>query len=925
MTIGRKMGLGFGVLLGLVVTLAVVVLFHLAEMNRQFTFVIQHDAINANARNLLKLVVDMETGQRGFVITGLDEFLEPYDSALASFTKLLDEEKVLVRDNPPQIALLEMIGTAVEEWQNKAATPEIAMRRRVGEATVDARHLQEILSLGVGKRLMDNFMALGHEIEVAFSEQGDWEGAFAVEIIEKCMADREDGQRGFLITGKEEFLDKYHAGEQEKLPQYFARLRSLVSERGRTNELSEKVDRLEKLTVEWSHKAAEPEINARREMNEHSESIYDVAALLEAGTGKRILDRVRGNFSKFIKEEEDLTAKRYASASQAASSTTSTTILLALVSVMFGGVIAIKITRGITNPVRKLAGALGMVAKGDLSQQVETKAKDEIGELSRSFNQMVGDLKRLDEDRTQADLELEVTMNQLGLAKQLADAANDSKSEFLANMSHEIRTPMTAILGFAENLLDADLSDSERLNCIQTIRRNGEYLLGLINDILDLSKIEAGKIVLERKDCHPCRIVSEAASMMGMHADAKGLPFNIEYIGAIPETIQSDPTRLRQILINLIGNAIKFTEAGTVHIVTRVVDDRDVPCLQFDVIDTGRGMTKEQVARLFQPFMQADTSTTRKFGGTGLGLTISKRFAELLGGDITVVETEIGVGSTFRATVATGSLDGVKILEDPLSATAVAEDAHEVAQGSGSDLHGLRILLAEDGLDNQRLISFVLKKAGADVTVNENGQLAFDAALAARDKGKPFDAILMDMQMPVMDGYEATSQLRQKGYSGPIIALTAHAMAGDREKCIEAGCDDYATKPIDRKKLISMIRTCVSKGETALPLQANTCHVLVSELTDEGMFELVEMFVGELPEKIAGMEKAIGEQDLASLAMLAHQLTGSAGGYGFPSITVSAKEIEQGAKANDSLKTLERQIGALADLCRRARASVPTS
>ncbi len=265
----------------------------------------------------------------------------------------------------------------------------------------------------------------------------------------------------------------------------------------------------------------------------------------------------------------------------------------------------------------------------------------------------------------------------------------------------------------------------------------------------------------------------------------------------------------------MIGNAIKITEVGAVRLVTRLVDDADEPCLQFDVIDTGRGMTDEQVAKLFQPFMQADTSTTRKFGGTGLGLTISKRFAELLGGDITVAATEMGVGTTFRATVTTGPLDAVKMLDDPTSATVVADAASAVAPVAPSDLHGLRILLAEDGPDNQKLISHILKRAGADVTVADNGTIAVEATLAARDEGTPFDCILMDMQMPVMDGYEATGQLRQRDYSGPIIALTAHAMDSDREKCIKAGCDDYATKPINRKNLIEKIRKHLAPADMA--------------------------------------------------------------------------------------------------------------
>ncbi len=397
-------------------------------------------------------------------------------------------------------------------------------------------------------------------------------------------------------------------------------------------------------------------------------------------------------------------------------------------------------------------------------------------------------------------------------AKAVAESASAAKSDFLANMSHEIRTPMTAILGFAENMLDVEQSDSERLNCVHTIRRNGEYLLCLINDILDLSKIEAGEMVAECRDCHPCRVIAEVASLMRVPAAAKGLLLNIEYTGAIPETIPSDSTRLRQILINLIGNAIKFTETGTIRLVTSLVGSDDKPYLQFDVIDTGRGLTESQANKLFQPFMQADTSTTRKFGGTGLGLTISKRFAELLGGDVVISETELGVGSTFRATVATCRLDGMRMLDDPLSATTVPDAPVSVAQESQSDLQGFRILLVEDNRTNQALIVGMLKKVGADVSVEENGRLALDRVLASMQRTSgghsqpPFDLILMDMQMPVMDGYKATGALRKEGYTGPIIALTANAMQGDGEECLQAGCDDYATKPIDRKKLIELIR-----------------------------------------------------------------------------------------------------------------------
>ena len=269
------------------------------------------------------------------------------------------------------------------------------------------------------------------------------------------------------------------------------------------------------------------------------------------------------------------------------------------------------------------------------------------------------------------------------------------------------------------------------------------------------------------------------------------------------------------------------------------------------------------------------------------------------------------------------------MLEDPATAIFAKPGAPGAATNAGDAPLDCQILLAEDSPDNQRLIGHILRKAGAEVTIVENGKLAIEAALTARDEGTPFDVILMDMQMPVMGGYEATGLLRKKGYSGPIIALTAHAMEGDRNKCIVAGCDDYATKPIDRTKLIEMIRKRQQKSlhiskEIATMPDTEYTNALVSELNDEDMLELVEMFVAELPDKIAAIEQAIAEGDLATLAMLAHQLKGSAGGYGFPSITDLASGIESSAKASEGLETLKEQVGALADLCDRARASAPT-
>jgi PAS domain S-box-containing protein len=411
---------------------------------------------------------------------------------------------------------------------------------------------------------------------------------------------------------------------------------------------------------------------------------------------------------------------------------------------------------------------------------------------------------------------------ELILASHAAEAATRAKSAFLANMSHEIRTPMTAILGFADVLRDEIICCpvcAENATCqrrrvgqeaVNTIQRNGEHLLGLINDILDLSKIEAGKFQIDPSRCSPIQLVAEVVSMMRVRAAEKHLELKTELACPLPKTVLTDPLRLRQVLVNLMGNAIKFTDQGEIRLAVRLISDDGPSRLRFDVTDTGVGMNEEQLGKLFQPFNQVDSSSTRKVGGTGLGLCISKHLAEVLGGHIEV-RSAPGKGSTFSVTINPGPLDGIDVIHNAQEAFLDRPSTTTPAASDSSALQG-RILLAEDGPDNRRLIAMLLTKVGAHVTAVENGQLAVDVALAACDAGEPFDVILMDMQMPVMDGYEATRQLRQRGHTIPIVALTAHAMAEDCQKCLDAGCDGYATKPIDRQKLLATVAPWLARG-----------------------------------------------------------------------------------------------------------------
>jgi signal transduction histidine kinase/CHASE1-domain containing sensor protein/ActR/RegA family two-component response regulator len=383
-------------------------------------------------------------------------------------------------------------------------------------------------------------------------------------------------------------------------------------------------------------------------------------------------------------------------------------------------------------------------------------------------------------------------------AQEQAESASRAKSAFLANMSHEIRTPLTAILGFTDLLRDTSGSATEqqRLDAIATIHNAGNHLLTIINDILDLSKVEAEKMTLETIETPVGEILREVETLLKPRAHGKGIAYTTALEGPIPDRIMSDPTRFRQILMNLTGNAVKFTECGGVTVSASQAHAATGPRLHIEVRDTGSGIAPEQSQSLFEPFEQANETVTRRHGGTGLGLAICSRLATLMGGSVTLVRTAPGEGSAFRLdlplTPAPNSTT-ISRLEDAANPSTQA-----ASSAPSTSLQG-RILLAEDGVDNQRLIAFHLRKAGATVDIADNGRIALDRLTQA---DPPYDLLITDMQMPEMDGYTLASELRARGDDIPIIALTAHAMPEDRRKCEQAGCDDYATKPIDKEVLV---------------------------------------------------------------------------------------------------------------------------
>lgn len=543
--------------------------------------------------------------------------------------------------------------------------------------------------------------------------------------------------------------------------------------------------------------------------------------------------------------------------------------------------------------------------------------------------------------------ELEGQKVELRKAKQEVEDANRAKSEFLARMSHEIRTPMNAILGYADVLRRGmEANEQERYEYLTTIQKSGQHLLCLINDVLDLSKVESGRLDLDLTRCEPHQIVNEVLDVLRIRAEEKVLTLENATTEPIPQTILADPVRLRQIVTNLVGNAIKFTEKGGVKVAMRLVSDRNRSSrLAIAVMDTGMGIAAKDQVKIFDPFTQADASVARRFGGTGLGLSISRRFAQAMGGEI-AVESEPGRGSVFTALIDTGPLDGIPMV-DPQVATK--RHSAPTAPGPLAQLNGVRILVVDDGDSNRQLLRLVLQRSGATVDLANDGRAGVQQALR-----NAYDLILMDMQMPVMDGYTATSRLRSEGCTIPIVALTADAMRGSEEKCRSAGCSDFLTKPIDIDVLLRRVAGILSgtpesqpepkpaddasqpeRQEVAPPSRSSepapvsarvvgrssnvpSGESLISTLPlgDPEFLEIVREFVERLDSRLLDMLEAWRQRDLLQLAHLAHWLKGSGGTAGFNAFTAPARKLQQLAGDGEEAE-IEQTILELYELRRR--------
>jgi signal transduction histidine kinase/CheY-like chemotaxis protein len=783
-----------------------------------------------HASKIEKLIVDMETGERGFLISGKEEFLEPYESGKRQLADEIKKTKNLVSENPEQIKKLSEIEKLIDLWQTKAGTPEINKRTEVAQNSDALKNFEKLKIRTVGQDIFDN---IRHEFNTVFSEfkfgKQQKELIIALEIFNSLL-NMETGQRGFLLSGQEKSLEPFNKGLkvfQKRLKQ----LKTLSKKSKNSRVINRSIDRIELLVNQWLEKAVNPEIEARYLITESSANISDVTSLIEQGTGQRIMDDLRTKIMVFKQVEQELIATRKTKSRREMLLTKSVIAFGSLVIIILSLFGSYWLASNIARPINSLKLASEDIGKGIYPGKIYIESKDEVADLGIAFEGMVEKIRSNEKDillekeeadrsrlaaesaRTQSEIakeeadrarqaaesartQSEIAKEEAEIAKKDAEKANQAKSIFLANMSHEIRTPLNAVLGYSQILKSDESLNEDQYEAVNTIDRSGNHLLQLINDILDISKIEAGKQELNEEDFDLGTLMNELRSIFSARCNEKQLVLEMEKYPDGEYLVTGDMGKLRQVLINLIGNAVKFTEKGSVGCSFSKIESKNH--FLFEIIDTGVGIPTDAQETIFEPFQQDQEGLIK--GGTGLGLAISRKQIDQMGGELEL-KSELDKGSIFFFSLPLerrkGSRPGfIKKEDSKYKNVARIKDGYQI-----------KALVVDDIKENRDVLSLFLKNLGVEVTKAENGK----DALEQIEKDKPH-IVFMDIRMPVMDGVEALKEIQKKypDKEMKVICITASTLQHQQDKYLEMGFDRYIGKPFQHSHILEAMEAILN-------------------------------------------------------------------------------------------------------------------
>ncbi|WP_167683687.1 CHASE3 domain-containing protein [Parasedimentitalea denitrificans] len=801
----------------LTIGIGVVASLNLNRMSDTARWVLNTQAAMANAQTIISAAVDMETGMRGYLLAGKETFLEPYEHGSNEVYESMALLREQVSDTPDQVVRLLEAEHVLKQWQTEVAEKQIRLRRAIDTAAT-MNTMAKMVRKGEGKLYFDTFRLqirvfieaeearLQQRIE-AVSRQGD-QGTTSAEITEKvaqlaeeshhvvemaqgtlaAAVDMETGMRGFLLAGDPEFLEPYEAGQMA-----FRRLVNKLAAEVQGNRTQVvRVKEIQRLNTEWRTNIVEPALHLRRTIGT-AKTMDDMAILVGEARGKMFFDQFREIMAAFTAEEAKLMEVRSSENERMVYATKVTLALSVIAALMFGASLAWFIGSRIANSITSVTRSMAHLAKGETGHPITgQERRDEIGAMVRALGVFRESMIR--------EKALEVAVKERTVA---AEAGIKAKSEFLAIMSHEIRTPMNGVLGMTSLLMETELDEEQEL-FVQTISDSGQSLLVIINDILDFSKLEAGKVELDEAGFDLERLVRSVINLLSRRASNKNVDLVMNYDAGLPKILIGDEGRIRQVITNLVGNAEKFTPEGSVTVDISGTTAQGSVALEIAVHDTGVGIPDDKLRHIFERFAQANGGESRKFGGTGLGLAIASDLSRLMGGDI-VVQSEVDKGSTFTFRCCLKMARNIELFsqdEDPEVAAIIKQDLVQVDDANSPPR---KILVADDNRTNRLVLEKMLKQLDTEIIFAEDGSDAVQKFVAHHP-----ELVFMDISMPKLTGLEATKEIRfyeaEHGLSGcPIIALTANAMAGDREKFIDNGMDDYLSKPVRKADLLEVI------------------------------------------------------------------------------------------------------------------------